>query len=124
MNPEHACPFCMAPLNLTPVPPGANFRCGGCNEALEAGESRLGRDEVLAYRKRQRMRRVVLCMLAADLAAAAAYFAPFWPQDSRAWVRWAATAVAAMVVGLVLAVVTGRRRAPVPVAPPLDKVQG
>jgi len=62
-------------------------------------------------------------MVAADLAAAVAYFVPVWSGGTEASMRWLATALAAMVVGPVLFVATSAKRAPVPVAPPLDKVQ-
>ncbi|MBK9975355.1 MAG: hypothetical protein IPP14_11350 [Planctomycetes bacterium] len=120
---DHACPFCTAALNLADVPAGAGFRCGGCGQALEAGESRLSSQEVRAYRGRQKVRRLMLCMVAADLAAVVTYFLPVWSGGTDAWMRWLATALAAMVVGPVLFMATSARRAPVPVAPPLDKVQ-
>ncbi|MBX3473661.1 MAG: hypothetical protein KF754_04700 [Planctomycetes bacterium] len=120
---EHACPFCGAKLDVAAVPPGKPFRCGGCDVALDAGETRLTPEEARGYRARQRIRVRVFCALAAGLAALAAYLSGSHGDGSAEFGALAA-ALAAMVVGGVFLLALSRRPAPVPVAPVADKVQG
>lgn len=120
---QHACPFCGAKLDVAAVPPGVRFRCGGCDVALDAGETRLTREDALGYRGRQRVRRFVFCALCAGVAALAAYLAG--ARDGGTAQNGAlAAGVSALVVGGTLLVMLSITRAPVPVAPVADKVQG
>lgn len=119
---QHACPFCGAKLDVAAVPPGVRFRCGGCDVALDAGETRLTREEAQGYRGRQRVRRLVFCALCAGVAALAAYMAGS-RGDGTAENGALAAGVSALVVGGILMVTLSINRAPVPVAPVADKVQ-
>lgn len=119
---DHACPFCGAKLDVAAVPPGKPFRCGGCNVALDAGETRLSADEARAYRSRQLVRRIAFCVVAAGVAALAAFLSG--TQVAATSVAALAAATAAVVACGVLLAVLARRPAPVPVAPVADKVQG
>jgi len=119
---QHACPFCGAKLDVVAVPPGRPFRCGACDVALDAGETRLTREEALGYRGRQRVRRFVFCALCAGVAALGAYMAGSRGGGTFQNVALAA-AVSALVVGGTLLVSLSITRAPVPVAPVVGKVQ-
>lgn len=121
---DHACPFCGAKLDVAAVPPGKPFRCGGCDVALDAGETRLTLDEALGYRSRQRVRYFALCCLVGMVAAMAAYLT-----RSRAYSALEVTALvgAAAISGAglshVLLIVFSRSRGLVPVAPVAGKVE-
>lgn len=124
---DHACPFCGAKLDVAKVPPGDWLRCGSCFFKLERGETALSPEEVQAYRRRRKLRRfaiVILACLLPWLVGVVIFRVTRNPRTLEPSLEGLVAMGVACVVSLIWPIMDWlRTRAPVPVAPVAGKVE-